>query len=127
MSRRGWSRKFRRVGSVLPQVLKGLKLDKLMAAQPAVTLWPKVAGPKIAEHTRAVGVDGKTLVVVVDSPAWIAQLRFLKPQLLRKVAGHVGKGLVGDIRFVLGQGPERRESGVGNREPEDRRQRRERA
>lgn len=114
MSRQGRYRKFRRVGSVLPQVLKGLKLDKVMAAQPAVTLWPKVAGPKIAEHTRAVGVDGRTLVVVVDSPAWIAQLRFLKPQLLRKVAGHAGKGLVGDIRFVLGQGS--RAEGVGGGE-----------
>jgi len=99
---------------VLPRVLKGLKLDKVLAAQPAVTLWPKIAGPKTAEHTRAVGVDGRTLVVVVDSPAWIAQLRFLKPQLLRKVAGRVGKGLVTDLRFVLGHGKreeEEREEG----------------
>jgi len=104
MSRQGRYRKFRSVGSVLPRVLKGLKLDKVLAAQPAVTLWPDIAGPKTAAHTRAVDVDGGTLVVIVDSPAWMAQLRFLRPQLLRKIEGRVGKGLVTDIRFVLGQG-----------------------
>jgi len=92
-------------------VLKGLKLDKMLAAQPAVTLWPEIVGPKIAEHTRAVEVDGSALVVIVDSPAWIVQLRFLKPQLLRKVAGRVGKGLIGDVRFVLGHGTRESETG----------------
>lgn len=105
MSRQGRYRKFRSVGSVLPRVLKGLKLDKVLAAQPAVTLWPEIAGARTAAHTRAVEVDGGTLVVVVDSPSWTAQLRFLKPQLLKKIEGRVGKGLVRDIRFVLGQGP----------------------
>jgi len=109
MSRQVRYRKFRSVGSVLPRVLKGLKLDKVLAAQPAVDSWPQIAGPKTAEHTRAVEVDGKTLVVVVDSPAWMVQLRFLKPQLLKKIEGRVGKGLITDLRFVLGQG--RREEG----------------
>jgi len=104
MSRRGRYREFRSIGSLLPRVLKQCRLDKVLAAQPAVTLWPEIAGPRTAAHTRAIEVDGSTLVVVVDSPAWMAQLRFLKPQLLAKIAGRVGKGLVGDIRFVLGYG-----------------------
>jgi predicted nucleic acid-binding Zn ribbon protein len=95
-------------------VLKQFKLDKVLAAQPAVTLWPEIAGPKTAEHTRALEVEGNTLVVVVDSPAWIAQLRYLKPQLLKKISGRVGKGLVLDLRFVLGQGT--REEGGESRE-----------
>ena len=104
MSRQGRYRKFRSVGSLLPRVLKQYKLDKVVAAQPAVTLWPEIAGPKTAEHTRALEVDGNTLVIMVDSPAWGAQLRFLKPQLLKKIEGRVGKGLIRDLRFVLGQG-----------------------
>jgi len=116
MSRQGRSRRFRSVGSVLPRVLKGLKLDKMLAAQPAVDLWPEIAGPKTAEHTRAVEVDGKTLVIVVDSPPWIVQLRFLKPQLLRKVAGRVGKGLIDDMRFVLGNAEGKWQGQSGNDE-----------
>jgi predicted nucleic acid-binding Zn ribbon protein len=116
MSRPAKYRKFRSVGSVLPRVLKGLKLDRVLAAQPAVDLWPQIAGPKTAEHTRAVEVDGKTLVVIVDGPAWMTQLRFLKPQLIKKIDGRVGKGLITDLRFVLGtgkaEGVESREWGV---------------
>ena len=113
MSRPARYRKFRSVGSVLPRVLKGLKLDKVLAAQPAVDLWPQIAGPKTAEHTRAVEVDGKTLVVVVDGPAWSAQLRFLKPQLIKKIDARIGKGLITDLRFVLGHG---KAEGVESRE-----------
>ena len=116
MSRQGRYRKFRSVGSVLPRVLKGLKLDKVLAAQPAVDLWPQIAGPKTAEHTRAVEVDGKTLVVIVDSPAWSAQLRFLKPQLLKKIEGRVGKGLIADVRFVLGNAESKWQGERGNGE-----------
>jgi len=97
-------------------VLKGLKLDKVLAAQPAVDLWPQIAGPKTAEHTRAVEVDGKTLVVIVDSPAWSAQLRFLKPQLLKKIEGRVGKGLIADVRFVLGNAESKWQGERGNGE-----------
>ena len=113
MSRPARYRKFRSVGSVLPRVLKGLKLDKVLAAQPAVNLWPQIAGPRTAEHTRAVEVDGKTLVIVVDGPAWSAQLRFLKPQLIKKIDARIGKGLITDLRFVLGHG---KAEGVESRE-----------
>ena len=113
MSRPAKYRKFRSVGSVLPRVLKGLKLDKVLAAQPAVDLWPQIAGPKTAEHTRAVEVDGKTLVIIVDGPAWSAQLRFLKPQLIKKIDARIGKGLITDLRFVLGHG---KADGVESRE-----------
>jgi predicted nucleic acid-binding Zn ribbon protein len=75
-----------------------------MAAQSAVTLWPEVAGPKTAEHTYAIEVDGVTLVVAADSSAWLTQLKFLRPQLLKKLNARLGKGLVSDIRFVLGRG-----------------------
>jgi predicted nucleic acid-binding Zn ribbon protein len=116
MSRPAKYRKFRSVGSVLPRVLKGLKLDKVLAAQPAVDLWPQMAGPKTAEHTRAVEVDGKTLVIVVDAPAWTTQLRFLKPQLLKKIDERIGKGLITDLRFVLGNAESKWQGERGNGE-----------
>ena len=105
MSRREWSPRFRSVGNVLPGVLRGLKLDRVMATQPVVTQWPEIAGAKIAEHTRAVAVESKTLVVMVDGQAWITQLRYLKPELLKKIAARMGKDVITDIRLVLGRKP----------------------
>jgi predicted nucleic acid-binding Zn ribbon protein len=85
-------------------VLKRHHLDRVIAAQKAVSVWPEVAGERTAQHTKAVEVEGSVLVVTADSEAWLTQLRFLKSQLLRKLSVHVGKDLVSDIRFVLGRG-----------------------
>lgn len=70
----------------------------------AVTDWPELVGEAVARHSEAIGVMDKTLLVVVDSPAWMTQLAFLKDQLLEKVDKHIGPGRLTDIRFVLKQG-----------------------
>jgi predicted nucleic acid-binding Zn ribbon protein len=95
-------RRFRTVGSVLPKVVKRLKLQDTLAVQPAVNRWPEIVGDKVARHTHARSVDGKTLIVAVSSPVWMTQLTFLKPRILEKIAARIGKGLITDIRFVPG-------------------------
>jgi predicted nucleic acid-binding Zn ribbon protein len=105
MSRPGGFPRFRKVGSVLPTVLKHLKLDRTMATQPVVTLWPEIAGAKIAEHARALTVEDRTLVLLVDGQAWMTQLKYLKPQLVKKIGERAGRGVVTDIRLVLGRKP----------------------
>lgn len=101
MSKRARYTKFTRLGDVLPRVVRGLRLETVVAAQPAVNNWPQIAGASIAAHTRAVLVERGVLVVAADSPAWMTQLVYLKPQLLRKVTARVGRGKVTDIRFIL--------------------------
>jgi predicted nucleic acid-binding Zn ribbon protein len=94
------SRRFRTVGSVLPGVVKKLKLQKVLAVQPAVTIWPEVVGEKVARHTRARYVESSTLVVAVSSSVWMTQLTYLRPRILQKLAARLGKDLITDIRFV---------------------------
>jgi predicted nucleic acid-binding Zn ribbon protein len=101
--RRARYTKFKRVGDVLPGVVKGLRLTESVAAQPAVSSWPELVGATIARHSRAVDVEQKTLVVVVDSPAWMAQLKYLVPDLRRRIDARVGRGRINEIRFVLGR------------------------
>jgi predicted nucleic acid-binding Zn ribbon protein len=95
--------KFRRVGEVLPKVVKSLRLSDVVAAQPAVVSWPEMVGAAIARHSRAIAVERQTLVVSVDSPAWMAQLKYLMPDLLRRIDARVGKGRVKEIRLILGR------------------------
>jgi predicted nucleic acid-binding Zn ribbon protein len=101
--RRARYTKFRRIGEVLPKVVKSLRLTESVAAQPAVSSWPEMVGAAIARHSRAVSVEKQTLVVVVDSPAWMAQLKYLMPDLLRRIDARVGKGRVKEIRLVPGR------------------------
>lgn len=100
---RGRSSRFRRLGDVLPQVVRKLRLDAVAAAQPAVNDWPVIVGARIAAHTRAVSIERGVLLVVADSPAWMTQLAYLKPQLLRKLSARVGRDRVTDIRFIPGR------------------------
>ncbi|MBM3323467.1 DUF721 domain-containing protein [candidate division WOR-3 bacterium] len=96
-------RRFQRLGSVLPRVVKGLKLQDAVAEQQVVAAWPECVGAKVAEHTRALYVERESLVVAVDSPAWMTELSFLRPQILAQLAKRTGPGLVRDLRFVPGR------------------------
>jgi predicted nucleic acid-binding Zn ribbon protein len=108
MSRKARSGRLASLGQLLPRAVKNLRLGSVVEEQRLLALWPDVAGAKLAEHTRAVSLDRGVLVVAVDDPGWLAQLVFLKPKLLAKVAGRVKKGAVKDLRFTLGRtGPGR--------------------
>jgi len=102
--RRGRSKRFQRLSDALPGVLRRLGLERALAAQRAVVVWPELVGAKVAEHSRAVAVDAGVLIVMVDGPAWSTQLHYLKPQLLKKLGQRLGPGLVKDIRFALESG-----------------------
>jgi predicted nucleic acid-binding Zn ribbon protein len=52
--------------------------------------WAEAVGDAVAAHVTPVKLDGSTLVVEVDDPAWATQLRFLETTLkqrLLEVAG----------------------------------------
>lgn len=92
---------FKSITECLSAVLRDIGLAEKVAAYRAVTQWPEIAGPVVARHTRALGIEGKTLIVAVDSPAWMMQLYYLRNEILKKVASHIGSGLVTEIRLVL--------------------------
>ena len=52
--------------------------------------WEQAVGAAVAAHVQPLKLDGTTLVVTADDPAWATQLRFLEATLrqrLREVAG----------------------------------------
>lgn len=52
--------------------------------------WDDAVGPAVAAHVQPVKLEGTTLVVEVDDPAWATQLRFLELTVrnrLQEVAG----------------------------------------
>ena len=88
-----------KVGGLISGFLGRLGLAERLSRQSAVVAWAEIAGPKIAEESEAVRIDGDTLVVKVHKAAWRQQLTFLKAELLTKLESKVGKG-VKDIRFI---------------------------
>lgn len=94
-------RGFRTIKEVLAAVLEELGLGEKVVVYRAVTDWPEIVGPQVARHTKALAVEDKTLVVAVDSPAWMTQLFYLKAQLLEKIANRIGSGRIVELRLVL--------------------------
>jgi predicted nucleic acid-binding Zn ribbon protein len=90
------------IGKVLRDVINDLGLAKKMSEQRAVTEWPEIVGPRVAEHARALRVSGGRLFVEVDSSVWSQELSLMKRRILREVNRRVGRQAIEHVHFVLG-------------------------
>ncbi len=66
-------------------------------------VWEKAAGGKAAKHSSPAGLKDKTLVVNVDSTAWIYQLRLQEESLLSKIKKLARNNSIEKIRFRTGE------------------------
>jgi predicted nucleic acid-binding Zn ribbon protein len=89
------------VGGVLGRVFESLGLTREMAGWQAVEAWPKLVGPRVARHARAVAFHAGTLHVEVEGSAWMHELSFLKLDLARRINQQLGSELVRDVRLSL--------------------------
>lgn len=52
--------------------------------------WEEAVGEAVAAHVQPIKLDGSTLVVGVDDPAWATQLRFLESTMKARLAEVTG-------------------------------------
>jgi predicted nucleic acid-binding Zn ribbon protein len=55
--------------------------------------WDELVGTELSEHARPVRIDGRTLVVAVDHPAWGTRVRMDAGRILARVATPDGPSL----------------------------------
>lgn len=99
MSRRG----LRPVARVVDQLLRGLGIAGDVARIDATRAWPAVAAGILgsgADQTRALRVDGTTLVVAVPTSAWASEIRLRESQLLDGLAKASPKSGITGLRPV---------------------------
>jgi predicted nucleic acid-binding Zn ribbon protein len=56
--------------------------------------WEEIVGPSVAAHAEPLSLRDGVLTLGTDQPGWATQLRFLAPDLLRRVAAVAGEGAV---------------------------------
>jgi predicted nucleic acid-binding Zn ribbon protein len=78
---------------LLPNVLARLSRESGDASH-LVPVWADIVGAVTALHSRPIALDGKALVVRVDSPRWSQELRLQEPDLLRRFAERLGDGAI---------------------------------
>jgi predicted nucleic acid-binding Zn ribbon protein len=98
---------------MLPELLQQLGLAQVAEGWRAVADWPVVAGVRIAKRSRAIGFRDGALIVEVEGSAWMHELGFLKPELVRNLNRHLGADVVRDVRFTLA-GTHPRDGSGGN-------------
>jgi predicted nucleic acid-binding Zn ribbon protein len=86
----------------LRDTLAAVGADLGLPAPDAVTTlahrWAEVAGPELAEHSRVGALREGILTVLVEASAWATTLRYREPEVLERLAGAVGAGVVRGLR-----------------------------
>jgi predicted nucleic acid-binding Zn ribbon protein len=76
---------FETVGTVLDEVLRGLRLETRFAAAEATERWSDVVGPEVIARTRCVGVRDGELLVEVQGATWMGHLAVLRQGILERM------------------------------------------
>jgi predicted nucleic acid-binding Zn ribbon protein len=92
---------FSGVRGVVESVLKRYRLNGDLDAYRVFSVWTELVGDRIAGHTRPVRIDGRALIVEVDDPLWLTQLKYMKQDILGKIDITVKRGALTDMRFYL--------------------------
>jgi predicted nucleic acid-binding Zn ribbon protein len=98
------------LGDGLRAVMRSLQDGPRGTITGVFAAWPEIVGPLIAEHATPRKIDGTTLFVDVDQPAWATQLRYLEANLLTALRAHGCVGLA-SISLRVGSGQQRQPGG----------------
>lgn len=96
----------RPLGGAVQRVLRALGLEDDLARADAVEAWPGVAAGIIgsdAARTRAIRVEGGTLVVAVPTAQWAGEIRLRERALVAALHTRVPGAGVRRIRPVPGE------------------------
>jgi predicted nucleic acid-binding Zn ribbon protein len=75
-----------RIGDALGEVASQMGAGRADVVGAVFGRWDEIVGPGVAAHVRPVRVEGTTLVVSADHPAWATQIRHLAPDILARLS-----------------------------------------
>lgn len=93
-------RGFTPICETLEKVLKGFNIKDLESVK-VFALWDRIAGEKLAAHCLPARIDRGILYVEVDDPIWLAQVKYMKADILGKITEVLEKEAIKDVRFFL--------------------------
>ena len=88
--------------SLLEGVFGRARLAREAQEWGALYAWHRLAGERLARHTRGEKVLGRTLLVRVATSAWANELTFLRADLLAGLRKDPGAAFVNELRFTVG-------------------------
>jgi predicted nucleic acid-binding Zn ribbon protein len=90
-------------GTVLPGVLKGLRLDQRRTEAEVVKVWNDLLDSNIVAHAQPTGIRKGTLFVTVDSNVWLSEIvRYRRKEILDRLQHSFGRDFIARISFRVG-------------------------
>ncbi len=94
------------LGALIPDALKGMKLDAHAQVAQIAAGWPGIVGPQLAANTRPAHLENKILAIYVSHPAWLFELRGApSAEILARLQAKYGKSRIQNIRFAIDPDP----------------------
>ena len=91
----------KKVGDILPEVMKGLGLDSKMRESQLIRQWPEIVGATVASRSRPVVVRKSVLLVEVENNAWMQEIRFHQRRIVDRIQKKFPELKVEGLRLVL--------------------------
>jgi len=93
----------RSAGTVMPGLLKELRIDTRRAEVEIVKVWNSLIDPNIVAHAQPIGLRKGTLFVVVDSSVWLTEIvRYRRKEILDRLQHSFGRDVIARISFRIG-------------------------
>ena len=86
------------IADALARVQAELGLPRSNVLRALADRWGEVVGADVAAHARLDAVRDRTAAIVVDSPLWASQLRYLEDDIVERANALVGVAIIRGIR-----------------------------
>ncbi len=94
------------LGDIIAQLRKTTDLGTQMDQAAIWEKWPEIVGDPLWFHGKPVKFRRKKLYIEVDSPPWMHNYAYVKPDILSRINGLAGYELVQDLHLSLQNDPE---------------------
>ncbi|MBE9468288.1 MAG: DUF721 domain-containing protein [Bacteroidetes bacterium] len=89
--------KVEKLGDVISQYLKALRIDKKMKQVSLISAWEEIIGRNVARATNEIFFKKRILFVYLNSAVIRNELLMIKDELKKRLNEHAGENLVDDI------------------------------
>lgn len=89
----------KRIGEILPNILPFPAVQRYMHRSKILEMWDSIINPPLNKHIQPGELQGKKLILLVDSPVLRAELEFRKKQLIKQINHHLGDAVVEEIEI----------------------------
>lgn len=95
----------------LLEVARGLGIEHPLETAALFARWERIVGPQVAARARPVVLRRGVLTVEAATAAWAGEMRYLAPEVLRRVNANLGRPLVREVKVKV------KVAGTGARTP----------